>query len=256
MSFRITLLVAITLLAGRTGHAQERSIGSPQAGALRVGQAAEVSVPAAGQTESAESALPIFQAPPQEGMALGGAPAQTPDAGAAEITVSQRIESMDPRNSEVARVAGALALVLGLLLLLRAGVRRFGGPLSGGGRPSGVLEVIGRYPVARAQHLLLLKIGRRVVLLHQSKGGMTALSEVGDPDEVASLLARIESAERDKGDGRFQGTLKRLMGAGSDRDPGFPPDPQPMGHADRKVVIDLTRRPHRRAFGRTGGGEP
>lgn len=142
---------------------------------------------------------------------------------------SDRTEAFDSQRSELVRVGLALGAVVGLMVVLRIAVRRFGGPLSGGGRPSGVLEVLGRYPMARGQQLVLLKLVGRVVLLHQTRNGMAALSEITDPDEVAALLARVEAA------GRTGQT-------------GFGAELSAAGN----VVVDLTKRP-RRPLGRGAG---
>ena len=115
---------------------------------------------------------------------------------------------LDPRTNEVTRVIGALAVVIGMILLLRAAVRRLGGPLLDGGRPSGVLLVLARYPVARGQHLVLLKLGRRLLLCHQAKGAMATLCEIENEDEVAAMLARIESGSRGRDAARFEKMLE------------------------------------------------
>ncbi len=140
-----------------------------------------------------------------------------------------RATVVDPQRSELVRVGMALGVVVGIMVVLRLAVRRFGGPLTGGGRPSGVLEVLGRYPVARGQHLVLLKLVGRIVLLHQTRHGMAALSEITDPDEVAALLARVEAAGRSG----QTGFGAELSAAGN-------------------VVVDLTKRP-RRPLGRGAG---
>lgn len=101
------------------------------------------------------------------------------------------------------RTGGALAIVITLIMLLRVGltkVSRLGGGLShefgaGGRAPSGVLQVLGRYPVSRGQSLVLLQMDRRIVLLGQTASGFTTLSEVTDPDEVASLLVKTRDEE-------------------------------------------------------------
>ena len=153
--------------------------------------------------------------------------AETP--GQPNEATSDRTAAFDPQRNELVRVGMALVVVVGLMVVLRLAVRRFGGPLSGGGRPSGVLEVLGRYPIARGQHLVLLKLVGRVVLLHQTRNGMAALSEITDPDEVAALLARVEAAGR-LGQTSFGAELS----------------------AAGNVVVDLTKRP-RRPLGRGAG---
>jgi len=165
---------------------------------------------------------------------LGG-PAPHPETTAAPP--ARRLDHFG--GAEITRVGIALAVVFGLLLILRGAVRRVGGPLAGGGRPSGVVQVIARYPVARAQQLVLLQVGSRVVLLHQTRGAMTALTEITGADEVAGLLARVEAGGPSRSPGRFHGLLQRV----TERRPtpeAFPPVPE-------KVVVDLTRRRGRKS---------
>jgi flagellar biogenesis protein FliO len=213
-------------------------------GAVPVALPIEVTV-AAPEIERAESAPAVVVSPPQEGLALG-----RPEDAGASAGPPKRTRSFDPRVGEIARVAGALGAVLALLLLTRFMLRRMAGPLAGGRRPSGVLEVLARYPVARAQQLVLLKMSGRIVLLHQSKAGMTALSEVTDPDEVAQLLARVESGNGAGGPG-FSPLLDRLLARGprSDDDE-FVRTLGRRSEIDGKEVVDLTRRPRRRRAAR------
>ena len=113
------------------------------------------------------------------------------------------LDAFDPRTKCGIRFVGALGVVLVLLLGMRMVLKRFGSPLTGG-RPSGVLQVLSRFPIGRGQHLVLLQMARRIVLVHQTKTGMTRLSEVSDPDEVAQLLARVEAGSSANQRGRFQ----------------------------------------------------
>ncbi len=128
--------------------------------------------------------------------------------------------------------------VVTLMIVVGVVLRRVGGPLARGGRPSGVLEVLGRYPIARGQQLVLLRLVSRVVLLHQSRNGLSTLSEITDADEVAGLLARVEAATRSGQPGRFHGLLTRAAAGGDE-----------IGHetvTNGKVIVDLTRRPAHR----------
>lgn len=121
------------------------------------------------------------------------------------------------------RTAGALVLVIVAILGVAAVARKFASRSNGlmhaigaGGRaPSGLLEVLGRYPVGRGQTLILLKLDRRVLLLCQSVGtkgaGMRTLCEVTEPDEVASLLLHTAEA-----DGRSISARFREMVSGFD----------------------------------------
>lgn len=60
---------------------------------------------------------------------------------------------------------------------------------------AGVLEVVARLSLSPKQTLVLVKMGRRLVLLGTTADGITALSEVADPDQVASLLGQAASEE-------------------------------------------------------------
>ncbi len=243
LRFARSALVTLSILLVA---AETNADGSTQtrAGGLQVGRPASVPVdpaPDAGvpDEEIRSDALAVFDSPPQEAMRLG-APATS------QIAVDRPREAgsaaaVDSSTHEIMRVVAATAVVLVLLGLTSVGLRRLGGPLAGSRRPSGVLEVLARYPVARAQQLVLLKLGRRIVLLHQSKTAMMTLSELTDPDEVAAMLGRVEAGD-DGGQRKFQGLLQRLMANGRAQAAEFPPTAAATGD---NVVIDLTRRSHR-----------
>ncbi len=89
----------------------------------------------------------------------------------------------------IAQVIGALAIVIGLILLLRWGGRKVL-PGTGGG---GVIKVISRTTIAPRQQLLLLQVGQRLVLAGQCGGQMSRLCEITDPQEVAQLLGQAQS---------------------------------------------------------------
>ena len=153
---------------------------------------------------------------------LGVPPPPTESPPQTDGSTSDGAADSDSQLNEFVRVGLALGGVLGLMVVLRLAVRRFGGPLSGGGRPSGVLEILGRYPIARGQQLVLLKMVGRVVLLHQGRSGVSTLSEITDPDEVAALLARVAAS-------------------GRSAQPDFGAELSAAGN----VVVDLTKRSRR-----------
>ncbi len=126
-------------------------------------------------------------------------------------------------GGSMTRTIVALGTVVGVILILGLVVKRLAkrsgglmGALGPGGRaPSGLLEVLGRYPVARGTTLVLLKLDRRVMLLCQSGGGklgggagMSTLCEITDPEEVASILLKTRDEEGDTLAQRFQSMLR------------------------------------------------
>jgi flagellar biogenesis protein FliO len=155
------------------------------------------------------------------------------------------LAALDPRQNEVTRVFAALAVVLGLLILLRLFLKRASSLLAGGGRPSGVLEILARYPVGRGQSLMILKMARRVLLVHQAGSSMSTLTQVTDAEEVAALLARMEAGARSREAARFKAALRTFQDEherlATHR---FPPGEE--SGPERAEIVDLTR-------GRAGG---
>ena len=143
----------------------------------------------------------------EKALGLPNGPLSVRPAEASDPEEAGALGALDPRRNEIVRVGLALGAVIVLLLLMRGAIRRGFPSLAGGSRPSGVVEVLARYPVARHQQLLLLKLGRRIVLLHQGGGRMAALTEMTDPDEVASLLASLEAGSRQREAMRFRSIL-------------------------------------------------
>jgi len=99
-------------------------------------------------------------------------------------------------GSEIIRVLLALGVVIGLLLLVRWCIRRGSGLLPGTSRPQGLLKVHARYPMGRGHHLVLLQVGNRMLLVHQSAGRMQTLTEFSDVQELSELHDCLEEAGR------------------------------------------------------------
>lgn len=209
-----------------------------------------LSTPAAGQALANPGATPIEIGPPAGGSVApqkvaasgdvpsGGAeakplgPAATKKAGAPVAGGGAAPASGGGWMDHWAvRTALGLAFVLGLILALKSAAQRLAqrvgglaGQMGAGGRaPSGVLEVLGRYPVARGQTLALLRVDRRVLLLCQSSSGFSTLAEFTDPEEVASLLVKTRGEEGDSIAERFDGLLR-----GMERDPSIAGEAAPI----------------------------
>lgn len=159
----------------------------------------------------AERQRPLARAAAEEGASSSGGVGLTDGAG---------------------RTLGALGAVLGLIVLARWVIRRVSqrtggllGQLGAGGRaPSGVLEVLGRFPVGRGQSLVLLRLDRRVLLLSQSSQGFTTLTEIDDPQDVASLVVKTADDESASLAARFRSIL-----SGFERDPSLGVEVEEVG---------------------------
>lgn len=212
------------------GRSKLSQIGPVWAAALMVSLAAgaqDLYGPDAAQTTGAPPATQV-QTPPtsalsapvtsRESLPLGPAPKVVPG-----VERAGEVEPVKAPNSAL-RTIGGLAVVLGLIFVMRwaivRGARRRGGlmgQLGAGGRaPSGLLEVLGRYPVGRGQTLSLLRVDRRVLLLSQTSSGFTTLAEITGESDVASILMKAADEEGVSMTHRFQKLLK-----GMERDPSL-----------------------------------
>ncbi|HCT45489.1 MAG: hypothetical protein CMJ35_12805 [Phycisphaerae bacterium] len=106
-----------------------------------------------------------------------------------------------------AALSGVLLLIMGLSQLFKRLARSQGGLVgqigAGGSAPTGILEVIGRYPLGTGMTLVVLKFDRRVLLVansgatrgkHARGATMQTLCELSDPEDVASILLKARSA--------------------------------------------------------------
>ena len=113
------------------------------------------------------------------------------------------------------QVGGGLAVVVAILWLLRSLVRRgsarAGGLSSRAGAPSGVVNVLARYPLARGQQVMLMGVGQRILVVHQSAGTVQTLSELTDPDEVLALRMQINGTERTGAESEFSGKVRQAL---------------------------------------------
>ncbi|MHC5112904.1 MAG: flagellar biosynthetic protein FliO [Planctomycetota bacterium] len=245
----LAALIALFALArpapGETTNANgPRSIGAaadapvpvPASESESVPASASESVPASG---SASGSVPAsVPASASEDQVLGkpnGMFSSRPTGAASDAEAPGPLGALDPRRNDVTRMVLALAFVLALALVVRVIMRRASGVLGGGGRPAGVLEILARYPVARGQALLVVKVARRVLIVHHGGNGMTTLSEITDADEVAALLARMESGSRTRDALKFRNTLR-----------SFEREHERLASTGGIEVVDLTRPERRR----------
>lgn len=215
-----------------------------------------------------------------ESQRLGPAPTQSPRDASSILPSSAPASTRHQLFSTLV----ALASVLGLILLAAAAGRRLARRSAGlaaalgpaGRAPAGLLEVLGRYPVARGQSLVLLRLDRVILLLahaHGSRlaagGAFTPLAQISDPEQVASILVKagdeaglsvnqrfhslLAAAERDEPlhagpaaaandhTSRWQtalaGLRRLLTSPPGDRAELWPDSPSSI------PVVDLTRRP-------------
>lgn len=240
----ITLCLAASIAAAEPadlyGPSLDSTIDDPApstAGAPTSQPAAPISEPATQQATppAPEHAKPPL--PPQEQRPLGSAPPARTESRVAANQNSENTEQTGENkpsgwlSGTTSRTIIALSAVIALALILKFGIKRLAGLSSGlssqlgaaGRSPSGVLEVLGRYPISRGQTLVLLRLDRRVVLLSQTPAGFSTLSEVSDPDEVASILMKARDDEGASLAARFNTLLREV-----EQDPSVASEPFEM----------------------------
>jgi len=136
---------------------------------------------------------------------------------------------------------GALAGVVGLILLLAWGYRAMAGgnlPLLGKARRPGLIDVVSKTPLSARQSLCLVRIGPRLVLIGQGQETLHALDVIDDADLVAKLAGESARKQAHSVQAEFQDCLER----------------EAVGYHEQEETLDETILPeaHRIADARRG----
>ncbi|MEO1598315.1 MAG: hypothetical protein AAFR78_07240, partial [Planctomycetota bacterium] len=156
-------------------------------------------------------------------------------------------QTMSLANSALIRLAAATAGVLLLAVLVLSKLPRKVRQRASAG-PSGVVEIVARWPVAKGERLILVKFDRRMLLCHDAGQGWNRLCEVDDLTTLARITEAIEGKpDRDA----FRQTLEAVATQG---DSGRTRRPRPAALVEttsqpaersnrpkRGVVVDLTK---------------
>lgn len=156
-----------------------------------------------------------------ESLPIGAPQERTTLIGAGDGAPASGLSLGEGWLQTVVALSGVILLILGLGQLYKRLAKAQGGLAvqlgAGGSAPTGILEVIGRYPVARGMTLVVLKFDRRVLLVAQGastrgKAGrgasMQTLCELTDPEDVASVLLKARSASGDTIASSFERALR------------------------------------------------
>lgn len=112
--------------------------------------------------------------------------------GSAGAGRSLRHRAKDPALSSpwLLRTVTALGAVIGLVLLLRLAYAKVTGRALATGH-SQVVHVLARVAVAPRSHILIVRLGQRIIVVGESAAGLNALATIDEPDEVAGLLRTV-----------------------------------------------------------------
>lgn len=218
--------VAMLVTTALTGMAAASAAPGPEVG--------PPAPPAQVQPASAAPVLPALARERATPLGPAGSPGSSgasgaSDAGAVAARGSAPAGGVLDMALPLAVVLAAILLVAWLTRWVMSKGNSFVTALGPGGRaPSGVIEVLGRYPVARGQMLVLVKLDRRVLLLgHTSParglrgglaaagGGFSTLCDIQDPEQVASILWKVQEGS---GEGTAQRFSELLRGRDAESD--------------------------------------
>jgi flagellar biogenesis protein FliO len=97
---------------------------------------------------------------------------------------------------DATRVVLSLLLVIAIIFLLRwIAQQYFGAPSTK--RSSRAVQVLSRSMIAPKQHVLVLQVGRRLIVVGDSGTQMNPLCEITDEDEIASLMGQLKQDKAD-----------------------------------------------------------
>ena len=135
---------------------------------------------------------------------IGGAPRSKSAPGIGIGTVAGTSAALD-----MVRIAIALAIVIGAILILRVVVQNIGN-LPGGRRSGKLVSVLSRSIISPKQQVLVLQVGKRLIVVGDSGGHMNALCEISDPDEIAELVGQTRQDHQSRSD-RNSGSFGNLF---------------------------------------------
>jgi flagellar biogenesis protein FliO len=141
-----------------------------------------------------EAAPPATPAPAAATGAYDNEPLKSAIGGAAGSKAAPGTAlSAGAGGLDLPRVCYSLALVLGLVLLLRWGARWFF-PGALVARRSGAIRLLARTPLGPKQQVMLIAVGRRVLVVADNGQHMTRLTEITESGEIAGLTVELAQA--------------------------------------------------------------
>ena len=87
----------------------------------------------------------------------------------------------------------SLGLVIGIMFAIKWGYSRATGQVAT--TNTQVVQVLGRTSIAPRNHVILLRVGSRILICSDSTHGTRTLSEITDPEEVAQILAQTSASK-------------------------------------------------------------
>ncbi len=143
----------------------------------------------------------------------------------------------EPTGGYVLSTLAALGVVIGLVFAARWAYTKMGGTVIA--RSSPIVEVLSRTPVAHKSHVLLLRVGQRVLVVGDSGGGgLRTLADLNDAEEVAAVLQSVTAGQETSVSRSFNALVSRFN---HDAEGGGRESRLELGGDDSEVRMDRTR---------------
>lgn len=209
-------LLLISLVCGEVGRATDASPGQPQWPTLQTSRKVPSSNsptetgPIAGTIQPTLLASPTASSAAYPAVPSFSQPGTSPATGAEGAKNLGQSAALPPRRvrneagrprartqsyESLSTVGGSLAIVLTAFLALVWLAKR-GQTGRNAALPEGVLEILGRASLPGRQHLQLIRLGPKLVLICVTPTTAETLAEITDPQQVESLTAQCRRAGR------------------------------------------------------------
>lgn len=141
-------------------------------------------------------------------------------------------------KSSVFETFWPMLAVLGLIVICVAAIRKWlpqATRISGGS----VINILARQYLSGKQSLALVKVGKRVVLVGVTPEAMSTLTEISDPEEIASLAASLQRGKVDSFSSALSRESLEAMDASDDADEVVESSPRqrPRGMGETETRI-------------------
>ena len=159
-------------------------------------------------------------------------------------TTTQSVARQTSSSVDLPRLLIATVLVIALIFGARWVAQKFLPSTRAGS--SGPVRLISRTNIGARQQILLVQVGQRLLILSDSSGTISRLSELENPDEIALLMGSLETS---KEPGRFGSLFKReqdefddepMMEPNEEVQPNQTSEPNPF-ESDLKSLLDRVK---------------
>jgi flagellar biogenesis protein FliO len=140
------------------------------------------------------------------------------------------------------RVLAALGIVIALILVLRW-FGKYVFPTAQSRGSNRAVEVLSRSPLSPKQQIMLIRVGRRLVVVGDSGAQMNPLCEISDPDEVAALVGQLRDEKTSPTTRAFGAMFGKSRGQFDRSAEDLPAEeqPAPLTEADEDQPVTSAR---------------